>query len=105
MSDVEQHDGGYWVAGTRVSLDSVVYAFLAGQSPESIIQSFSVLTLEEVYGAVAFYLGHRAEVEACLARGRQQYEDLAARAREGDPIFYQKLADARRARAAGGSRS
>ena len=29
---VERHDGGYWVAGSRVSLDSVVYAFLEAVS-------------------------------------------------------------------------
>ena len=99
MSYVAEHDGGYWVAGTRVSLDSVVYAFLQGESPESIAQSFPVLTLEEVYGAVAFYLGHRAEVDAYLERVRQQDEELVERAREADPMFYRKLADARRARA------
>jgi len=99
MSYVDEHDGGYWVAGTRVSLDSIVYAFLQGDSPESIAQSFPVLTLEQVYGAVAFYLGHRAEVDAYLERVREQDEELVKRAREADPMFYQRLADARRARA------
>ena len=32
-------DSGYYVAGTRVSLDSIVYAFLAGQTAEAIAQS------------------------------------------------------------------
>jgi uncharacterized protein (DUF433 family) len=99
MSYVDQHDGGYWVAGTRVSLDSIAYAFLQGDSPESIAQSFPVLTLEQVYGAVAFYLGHRAEVDAYLERVRRQDEELVEQAREADPMFYRKLADARRARA------
>ncbi len=99
MSSVDDHDGGYWVAGTRVSLDSIVYAFLQGDSPESIAQSFPVLTLEQVYGAVAFYLGHRAEIDAYLARSRRDYEELLEKAREADPMFYRKLADARRARA------
>jgi hypothetical protein len=36
---VDWHDGGYWIAGTRVSLDSVVYAFLEGLSPESISET------------------------------------------------------------------
>ena len=31
---VEQRDGGYYVAGARVSLDSIVYAFRGGESPE-----------------------------------------------------------------------
>ena len=63
---VEQHDESYWVTGTRVSLDSVVYAFLNGLSPESIVDSFDTLTLEEVYGAIAFYLGHRDVIDAYL---------------------------------------
>ena len=46
---VDEHDGGYWVAGTRVSLDSVVFAFLDGLSPETIAaECFPVLTLEQV---------------------------------------------------------
>ncbi len=24
---VEKRDGGYWIKGTRISLDSIVYAF------------------------------------------------------------------------------
>ena len=43
---VEHREGFYRVAGTRVSLDSIVYAFLSGQSAESIAQSFPVLKLE-----------------------------------------------------------
>ena len=54
---VEYRDSGYWIAGTRVSLDSVVYAFLDGLSPESIVESFDTLMLEEIYGALAFYSG------------------------------------------------
>ena len=49
---VAERDGGYWIADSRVSLDSIVYAFLNGQSAESIAQSFPVLNLEQVYGAI-----------------------------------------------------
>jgi uncharacterized protein (DUF433 family) len=49
---VEQRDGAYMVAGTRVSLDSIVYAFLSGQSAEAIAQAFAALTLEQVHGAI-----------------------------------------------------
>ena len=56
---VEQHDEAYWIAGTRVSLDSVVYAFLEGLSLESIVDSFDTLTLEEV-GIIS---GHRVFAE------------------------------------------
>ena len=67
---VEQHDGGYWVAGTRVSLDSVVYAFLEGLSPESIVDSFETLTLEQVYGALAYYLYPCVIFQAVKEHGR-----------------------------------
>jgi len=39
MEYVEQRNGGYYVAGTRVSLDSIVYAFLRGETPEGIQDS------------------------------------------------------------------
>ena len=50
---VEKRDHGDWVAGSRVSLDSVVYAFLNGQPAESIALSFPVLNLEQVVLALA----------------------------------------------------
>ena len=92
---VEQREGGYWVAGTRVSLDSIVYAFLAGQTAESIAQSFPVLSLEQVYGAIAFYLANRSEIDAYLAKAGVSFEALRQAARDADPTFYQKLAAAR----------
>lgn len=93
---VELRDGCYRLAGTRVSLDSVVYAFLDGQTAETIAQSFPALSLEQVYGAIAFYLSRRAEIDDYLARARADFEAKREAAREADPMFYQKLADARR---------
>ena len=96
---VEKHDAGYWITGTRVSLDSIVYAFLQGQTAESIAQSFPVLALEQVYGAITFYLAHRTEVDAYLAEARSTFEAQRQAARDADPMFYQKLAEARQPRA------
>jgi uncharacterized protein (DUF433 family) len=86
---VEQYEGGYWVRGTRVSLDSIVYRFLDGLSPESIADSFPVLTLEQVYGAIAYYLGHRAEIDAYLRVA--EAEDEALRVRTDNPRLSRKL--------------
>ena len=97
-SYVEQRDGGYWVAGTRVSLDSLVYAFREGQTAESIAQSFPVLTLEQVYGALTYYLAHREVIDAYLQHQEANFAQLAQDLRRRDPMFYQKLADARRQR-------
>jgi uncharacterized protein (DUF433 family) len=57
---IEQRDGGYRIKGTRISLDSIVHAFNCGEPPESIKRSFPLLTLEEVYGAITFYLSDSA---------------------------------------------
>ena len=93
---VEQREGFYRVAGTRVSLDSIVYAFLSGQSAESIAQSFPVLKLEQVYGAITFYLANREAIDRYLEAQEQEYDAKRAAARAADPMFYQKLADAKR---------
>ena len=97
---VEERDGHYWVAGTRVSLDSIVYAFLEGKSAESIALSYPVLTLEAVYGAIAFYLSDRDTVDAYLRREEEAFDRLLEEARAKDPMFYQKLVDAVRRRTA-----
>jgi uncharacterized protein (DUF433 family) len=93
---VEPHEGAYRVAGTRVSLDSLVYAFWDGKRSETIAQSFPTLTLEQVYGAIAFYLGHCTEIDAYLQQGQRDYETRRQAARDADPMFYQKMAEARR---------
>ena len=88
--------GFFRVAGTRVSLDSIVYAFLSGQSAESIAQSFPVLKLEQVYGAITFYLANRETIDRYLEAQEHEYDAKRAAARAADPMFYQKLADAKR---------
>jgi uncharacterized protein (DUF433 family) len=98
MSDayIEQHEGVYTVAGTRVSLDSIVYAFLSGPSAEAIAQAFPVLNLEQVYGAIAYYLRHRDDIDRYLECRRQDFDAARQAARDGDPMFYQKVADTRK---------
>lgn len=93
---VEYRDKGYWIANSRISLDTIVYSFLDGQSPESIAQSLPVLTLEQVYGAIAFYLAHQAKIETYLEKAIADFETRRKASRESDPVFYQKLADAQR---------
>lgn len=92
---VEQREGAYRIAGTRVSLDSIVYAFWRGQSPESIAKSFPVLTLEEIYGAIAFYLAHREEIDAYLEKEREEFEKMRQASRAAHPELYKKLAEAK----------
>src|SRR5258708_2469542 len=94
---VEKREEGYWIAGTRVSLDSVVFAFLDGFSAETIVaECFPVLTLEQVYGALAYYLRNKAEIDEYLKTADVEFENLRQTTRSADPQFHEKLAQARR---------
>ncbi|MGD1097480.1 MAG: DUF433 domain-containing protein [Bryobacteraceae bacterium] len=80
---IENRDGNYYVTGTRISLDSIVHAFRRGESPETICQNFELLRLEEVYGAIAYYLANQADVDAYLIR---QSERWAEGKRDAEPL-------------------
>lgn len=97
-SYVEYRNGTYWVEETRISLDSVVYAFLSGLSPESIVQSFPLLSLEQVYGAIAFYLANRTEINAYLADEEDAFDTMPQPLQTTDPDLYSKLMLAKAAR-------
>lgn len=88
---VEVDGDSYRVAGSRVSLDSIVYDYLSGLSPESIADNFATLSLEQVYGAITFYLSHRDEVDRHLMQNRAKFEALRKQARESHPLLYRKL--------------
>ena len=73
-------DGGWRVGDSRVSLDSVIHCYWEGLSPEAIVEELPSLTAEQVYGAIAWYLGHQAEVDRHLeqqAVGWQQVRDAS----------------------------
>lgn len=84
----------YRITGSRVSLDSIIYDFLSGLSPESIVDNYDTLTLEQVYGAITYYLAHRAEIDAHLQRNRAKFDSLRLRARASHPLLYRKLEQA-----------
>lgn len=94
---VELYEGiAYRIAGTRVSLDSVVYEYQKGSSPESIQDSFPVLTLEQVYGAIAYYLANKAKIDEYLADDEEEFEKLRQASRAANPELYEKLERARK---------
>jgi len=71
---VENRDGGYYLIGSRVSLESVIFLFLDGASPETIADEFPTLSLEQVYGAITFYLADRARIDAYLSASEGLWE-------------------------------
>jgi|SRR5215813_2217638 len=93
---VEKRDGGYWVSGTRVSLDSLVYGFREGMSAERIADNFPVLSLEQVYGVIAYYLKHQEEIDNYLRQIEADAEALKQQIRADYPALNQKLDEARK---------
>ena len=92
---VEFRESGYWIIGTRISLDSVVYAFQDGLSPEGIAQAYPLLSLEQVYGAITFYLANRSDVDAYLAEEEAAFDNMPQPLQLDAPDLYQKLIDSK----------
>lgn len=79
---IEEREGGLYVAGSRVSLASIVFAFQQGGSPETIRQNFPTLNLAQVYGAIAYYLNHPSESQSYLNGLHEKWNRLEAAAQE-----------------------
>jgi uncharacterized protein (DUF433 family) len=73
---VEERNGGYYVAGSRVSLDSIVQCFHEGLSPEAILGEFDSLTFAQVFGAITFYLENRPTVDSYRLRQEERFEAI-----------------------------
>ncbi len=65
-------DGVVRIAGTRVTLDTLVAAFRQGATAETIADQYPSLSLADVYTAIGYYLRHQADVDAYLQRRREQ---------------------------------
>jgi len=90
-------EGQYLVGGTRVSLDSLVYLFREGMSAESMVDSYPALTLEQVHGALAYYLGNQKEIDTYLAEGQCTAESQHEQSRQTNAELIAKLQRARHA--------
>ena len=85
----------YRIAGTRISLDSVIYAWRQGESADGIVDCYPSLTQEQVHGALAFYLANQAEIDEYLRQGEEDFERMRQKSqedmRQNRPELYQKL--------------
>ena len=80
------------VKGTRVGIEHLLSAYLAGSLPEEIAIEFPTLTLEQIHGVIAWYLRNRKDTDAYLHR----WQSGARRARSqqqqvGGPEIVQRL--------------
>jgi uncharacterized protein (DUF433 family) len=75
------------IGNSRVMLDAIVAGFEQGHSPETLQQQYPALSLEEVYGAITYYLAHTDEVNAYLKRQEEAWESWRAKSRaQSSPV-------------------
>lgn len=93
---VERRGEGWYLAGSRVSVDSLIYAFRDGLSPEAIAREcFPSLTLEQLYGGITFYLANRLKFDAYLQAGEASGAAWRGAQRLTESGFTEKMARAR----------
>lgn len=88
---VEYRDNVYRVAGTRVALDSITRRFWEGDAPEAMVQSFPVLTLEQVYGSIAYYLRHQARIDTYLQQAEAEEAAVIEQLRRQNRALHERL--------------
>ena len=82
---VESRDGSFYLIGTRVPLAHLVREVQQGETPEAIRSHYSTLSLEQVYGAITFYLGNKEEVEKDIAERERVEDEFTKAARDASP--------------------
>jgi uncharacterized protein (DUF433 family) len=69
-------EGGWRLTDSRVSLDSIVHAYWQGRLPEVIAADFPTLSLEQIHGAIAFYLRNQTAIDEYLASQESRWNEL-----------------------------
>jgi len=100
---LESHSAdGVRVRGTRVPVEHLLEAYLAGRLPEEIALEFPTVTLEQVHGTIAWYLRNRAEADAYLERWRARARSVRSeQSRAGQPDLIRRLRQLAEDRVAG----
>ena len=87
---VESRDGSFYLRGSRVPLAHLVREFQQGEPPEAIRAHYPTLSVEQVYGAIAYYLGNKEEVEKDIAE-REREEDEFTKTHPTPPDIKEKF--------------
>lgn len=94
----EDAAGALRVGRSRVLLELVIHAFQDGATPEEVCQRYPSLSLADTYGAIAYFLAHREEIDEYLSQRERKTVEMDARmkAREGDLSAVRARLEARR---------
>ncbi|MEX0716877.1 MAG: DUF433 domain-containing protein [Planctomycetaceae bacterium] len=88
---VRTSQGGLRIAGTRVGLESVVYAWRGGETPEQTVANYPTLSVEQVHGALAFYFRNREAIDRYMLDLEVLFEKLRSESEEQNREFRERL--------------
>lgn len=94
-SIMEKKDDGYFIVGSRVPLDTVVYLWRDGLTDQMIQEAYPSLDLREVRGAIDFYLTNRADIDPRMEQCEREEDAVVARMAASAPEFLRRLQSAR----------
>ena len=77
-------DGVVRVGGTRVTLDTIIYAFLDGATAEEIAQQYPSISLPDIYSVIGYYLKQRMKIDKYL----HQREKFAAKIKKQNEMRF-----------------
>ena len=67
------------IDGTRITVHRIATLYNQGQNAEDIAQTYTHLSLAQIYTAVAHYFSNRAEIDSELAAADAEYDELKSR--------------------------
>ena len=82
------------IAGSRVSLDSIVHHYTLGATAEQIACKFPSVSLADIHLTIAYYLSHREAVEDYLQQ-QDSEADVLRRQIESDPKHQKAMSELR----------
>ena len=88
-----ESSGTIRVGGTRVRLDTVVYAFNQGYTAEEILSQFPALELADIYVVISYYLNNREAVDEYIQQQEKEAVQIKEQleSRPGYQAFRQRL--------------
>jgi uncharacterized protein (DUF433 family) len=92
---IERRETGFYIVGSRVPIDRVVWEYRNGEDPETIQSHYPTLSLDQVNGAITFYLNHKDQVEQAMAE-RRRAQDVYTAAHPTPPDVKEKFERMRR---------
>ena len=82
---LRQDHGALRVGRSNVTLESVLWAFKQGATPEQIVDQFPTITLADAYEVVGYYLRNRAQVDVYLSGQERAHTEQALEIRRAFP--------------------